>query len=401
MNMHRLPTNTPLGRLQLMEVYHYFDGPKLFSCTNTAGQRFLAFWLGDDQGNDRWLYVPVSQTRLILARSGGISLRTLCKVPEDGWLWIITLPSDSTEPLSVQPVFAEQLSPNDFPSDDSFLSLETQTLPPIEETASIRAERTRSEILDVALKPQGERRNEIAARTLGVTLVNTQDLLEAIVYSRAGYKSRRGRLPTHLRQSSELTAVGVFPSSFGMRLESKVQADMFGETTLRPALENLVVLVSAGLDRENLKAVLSELGGRVAARYTLLLNSLAQNNTDLKATWASPKTPTTSTSFSISWREAQRTVDVLLTTIDEFTDTFKIRCRLDGIDLYTKTFDLVDIESNERLTGQILDSFIDDAKVAAARVPAEYVATIEQRQEVIAITGETKEKYSLVKLDEV
>lgn len=399
--MHRLPTNTPLGKLQLLEVYHYFDGPKLFSCTNTAGQRFLAFWLGDDDGSDRWLYVPVSHTRLMLARSGGLSLRTLCNTPEDGWLWTITLPLDSTEPSSVQPISPEQLPAVDFPTEDSFLSLETQTLPPIEETASLRAERTRSEILDLALKPQGGRRNEIAARTLGVALVNTQDLLESIVYSRAGYKSRRGRPPTHLRQSCELTAVGVFPSSFGMRLESKVQADIFGETTLRPALENLVALVSAGLERETLKAVLSELGGRVAARYTVLLNSLAQNNTDFKATWASPKSPTEPSSFSLTWREAERTVDILLTTIDEFTDTFKIRCRLDGIDLYTKTFDLVNLESNERLTGQILDSLIEAAKVAAARVPAEYLATIEQRQEIIAVTGETKEKYSLVMLEEV
>jgi len=399
--MHRLPINTTLGKLQLLEVYHYFDGPKLFSCSNTAGQRFIALWLGDEEGSDRWIYVPVSHTRFMLARSGGISLRTLCNTPEDGWIWLITLPLDSTEPSSVQPIFPEQLPPDDFPAEDAFLSLETQTLPPIEETISLRAERTRSEILDLALKPQSERRNEIAARTLGVALVNTQDLLEAIVYSRAGYKSRRGRPPLHLRQSSELTAVGVFPSSFGMRLESKVQADMFGETSLRPALEKLIALVSSGMERETLKSLLSELGGRVAARFAVLLNSLAQTNTDLKATWASPKSPTEPRSFSVAWREAQRTVDIILTTIDEFTETFKIRCRLDGIDLYTKAFDLVNLESNERLTGQILDSLIEAARVAAARVPAEYVATIEQRQEIITVTGETKEKYRLVTLEEV
>lgn len=399
--MRRLPTNTPLGKLQLLEVYHYFDGPRLFSCTNTAGLRFLAFWLGDERTTDRWLYVPVSHTRLQFARSGGMSLRQLCQSPEDGILWLITLPIDSSEPTSVSPIFPEQLAPEDTPAEDSFLTLETDTLPPIEETAALRAERSRSEVLDIALKPPGARRNEIGARVLGSTLVNTQDLIEAIVYSRAGYKARRGRPPTHLRQASELNAVGVFPSSFGMRLESKVQADIFGDTTLRPALEQMASLISAGLDREHLRAILSELGGRVAARYTVLLNSLAQNNTDIKAEWASPKSPRETQTFSFTWREAQRVADILLTTIDEFTETFTIRCRLDGIDVHTKQFDLLNLETNERITGQILDAFIEAARRAAARVPAEYVATIEQRQEIVAVTGETKEKYSLVSLKEV
>ncbi len=397
--MERLPVKTPLGKLISLEIYHYFDGPKLFSCINTAGQRYLVFWLGDEDGKDKWLYVPLSETRLQLARSGGISLRNVCLNPEDDYLWLIDLSTDSDIPTRAEAILPVQLPPSDLPAEGSFLTFKTQTLPSIEETVTLRAKRTRCEIIDLALKPEGALRNEIATRTLGTALVNTQDLLESVVYARAGYKSRQGRPPTHLRKAAQIYAVGVFPSSFGIRLESR-RVNMFGDSDLRPAIEDLFKLISAGMDRDKLKTLLTELGGRVAARYTVLLGSLANNSTDLKATWASPKYPEKTEAIAITWKEAQSTRDILLTTIDEFTETFKISCRLDGIDLHTKTFDLVNLETNERLSGRVLDSFIEAAKLAAARVPASYVATLEQHQEVITITSETKEKYSLVMLEE-
>jgi len=398
--MNRLPIKTPLGKLIPLETFHYFDGPKLFSCSNTAGQKYLVFWLGDEKDQDRWLYVPISETRLQLARSGGISLRNVCAQPEDGVLWLINLTFDSDEPTKVDAITPDQLLLSDLPAENSYLTFETQTLPVVEETTSLRAERAWREIIDLALNPEGERRNEIAANTLGKALVNTQELLESVLFAVSGYKSKKGRPPTSLQEKAQLRAVGVFASSFGMRLQSKEIADIFGFTGLGLAIESLIKLINAGADRDRLKSLLTELGGRVAARYAILLNSLAGSSTDLKVKWASPKYPGRTEINEITWEDASRTVDILLTTMEEFTETFQIPCRLDGVDVHRKTFDLVNLETNERLSGRVLDSFIEAAKVAAAKVPARYIATIEQHQEVSEVTGETKEKYSLVMLKE-
>lgn len=398
--MNRLPIKTQLGRLIPLETFHYFDGPKLFSCSNTAGQKYLVFWLGDESGEDRWLYVPISETRLQLARSGGISLRNVCLQPEDGLLWLINLPFDSDKPTKVELITPEKLSLSDLPIEDSYLTFETRTLPLVEETTSLRAERTWREIIDLALNPEGERRNEIAANTLGKALVNTQELLESVLFAVTGYKSKKVRPPTYLREKAQLRAVGVFPSSFGMRLQSREQADVFGDTGLGSAIESLINLINAGADRDRLKSLLTELGGRVAARYAILLGSLVSSSTDLNIKWASPKYPGRTEINEITWEDASRTADILRTTMEEFTETFKISCRLEGIDIHRKTFDLVNLETDERLSGRVFDSFIKAAEVASAKVPAHYIATIEQHQEISEVTGETKEKYSLVMLEE-
>lgn len=126
--METLPAGTPLGRLKVLEVYHYFDGPRLFACANVSGQKFLVFWLGDEDGADKWLYVPVSDTRLREVRSGAISLRRACKDPEDGFVWVVETPFQPNGKAGPTAFDPSELPDEYLPADDSFLSLEEQAL---------------------------------------------------------------------------------------------------------------------------------------------------------------------------------------------------------------------------------------------------------------------------------
>lgn len=118
---HAFPQKTPLGRLRFLEVYAAFDGPKLFACENASGQKFLAFWLGDDQGRDRWLYLPLSASRLQRLRRNELDLRGACLEAEDGFVWIVEAgPDDLHDPVSsIRDV--ERIDPSWLPAPETFL----------------------------------------------------------------------------------------------------------------------------------------------------------------------------------------------------------------------------------------------------------------------------------------
>jgi len=395
--MTHLPRNTVLGNLKLAEVFQYFDGPKLFSCFNTTGQYYLVFWLGDDGNKDSWLYVPISSPRLSMARSGTISLKNICLNSENEYVFKVETITTDFEKSTITYLKSSELKDEDLPAEDAYLNLPAETIPKLEESVIIRAERSIRDVVDLSLRVEGENRSDIAVNILGKALVNVQALIESIVYAKAGYVSRFGRTPKHLSEKARLNVIGVFPSSFGIRLEAENQSDMFGESEVYDALKDFNNLIVAGINAEKLKLVLSDLGGKVAARYAILLDSMAANLTDLKVNWASPKFPGKSQSSEIGYRNAKLTAQILYSTLDQFIETIKINCDLVGLDVHTKKFDLINLESNGRMVGNISDSFIKEVKYT--RVPAKYIATLEQVEEVVSLTGETREKYTLVLLE--
>ncbi|MGF1842296.1 hypothetical protein L4C39_03750 [Vibrio clamense] len=64
--MNLLPTGTQLGKLELLEVYEDFLGPKCFSVKNENTQRFMVYWSGDyEEGKCiKWAYIPVTKPLL-------------------------------------------------------------------------------------------------------------------------------------------------------------------------------------------------------------------------------------------------------------------------------------------------------------------------------------------------
>src|SRR3954452_6659567 len=79
-----LPFTELLGNLRQLEVYVYYDGPKLFTCQSGVGQVYLSVWLDDGEEHDYWLLAPLSIARFDQLRVGQLDLRTVFTRPEDG-----------------------------------------------------------------------------------------------------------------------------------------------------------------------------------------------------------------------------------------------------------------------------------------------------------------------------
>jgi hypothetical protein len=123
-----LPSNTFLGRLRMVEVWDYYDGPRLFVAQNAASALFVALWADQTDDIDTWLYVPVSEARLELIHAGRISLRDAYLRAEDGQVFECTV-KRGIELLQLRPVEAVALNSEWLPPEDDRLAINGVTVP--------------------------------------------------------------------------------------------------------------------------------------------------------------------------------------------------------------------------------------------------------------------------------
>lgn len=104
-----LPKNTSLGELEIEEIYEFYDFPRLFSCKNRLGHFYLVISIEDLDDGWKWLYVPVSESRLQKIRLGEITLRDSFKNAEENLIYSVLLYTDASIPPEVKTVSCEKI----------------------------------------------------------------------------------------------------------------------------------------------------------------------------------------------------------------------------------------------------------------------------------------------------
>ena len=75
------------GKIDIAEIYSYYDGPVLFSGVREATQSlYLIVFADEDDDKDTWLCVMISPERLKQVEAGEIDLHDAFAKPEQGWL---------------------------------------------------------------------------------------------------------------------------------------------------------------------------------------------------------------------------------------------------------------------------------------------------------------------------
>ncbi|MDF0553672.1 DUF6575 domain-containing protein [Kamptonema sp. UHCC 0994] len=129
--MSLLPQSTNLGKLEIIEVYEYYDAPCLFACRNLSGQLFIAVWAEQTTEFGTWLYVPISQRRFETVRSGGIDLRDAFLNSEDGFVYEVIISSDNSSDR-VEIIWCENLIDDWLPMPGEFIEFGNLPLPILE-----------------------------------------------------------------------------------------------------------------------------------------------------------------------------------------------------------------------------------------------------------------------------
>jgi hypothetical protein len=389
-----LPNYTILGRLELLEVYEEYDGPRLFSCRNSAGQIYLAMWIEKSRDSDNWLYVPVSKERFEYVRSGGIDLRDAFLAAEDGFVFVINT-SLIEEKASFDIKTSAELDDRWLPDIGEYINLHTTTIPLLENEIQKIALSKRRDILHLRLNIPDSRRPEAPARILGNFLKSIQDIMDAIGNVLESRDIARGPIPQAQIAKTQLVVTRTFAGSFGVELSSSQEADLFGDTTTYNAIEYFVSLLNSGSDPERLRQILHELKIRPASKYRELLTNVLKTNTGFNIDWASPVEGRKG-SANLNVANAKEVIVIIDEIESEEPYEYDVIGILIGMNIRTKVYEIKDTDQNRKISGKILEEAVH--QVENATINREYLARIREIPEILPVTGETKYKKQLVSL---
>ena len=108
------------GKIDIAEIYSYYDGPVLFSGVREATQSlYLIVAADEDDDKDTWLCVMISPERLKQVEDGQIDLHDAFAKPEQGWLTYVQVKGETFLGLVSAPV--AKVPSNFFPLKGEFL----------------------------------------------------------------------------------------------------------------------------------------------------------------------------------------------------------------------------------------------------------------------------------------
>ena len=81
--------NPPWTTFLFERVLEYYNGPRIIVQQSETGAIYLAWWTDADEAKDRWIYIPVSSTRLKDILSGTMSPLDAFEQPEFGYLFAV------------------------------------------------------------------------------------------------------------------------------------------------------------------------------------------------------------------------------------------------------------------------------------------------------------------------
>ncbi|WP_156922552.1 DUF6575 domain-containing protein [Cohnella thermotolerans] len=387
---YRLPT--PIGDLKVLEVFEYIDGPKVFSCENPEGQVFVTNWIDTTPQSDTWFYVPVSKKRLNQIRTGFISLRECIVNAEEGYVWEVITPAKGTGAVLVKKRLVQTIIEDELPDIDSYVELPDKEIDDLSllpaKTEIIRSARlARRDVLDLSLNTNSSHEHEIDAYVLGSALLYTQDMVNFIPFQNKA--TGRYKLGKERSERSKLKAVGFYAASFGVRLESEAQTDLFGDTVLSGALETFMNLLDSTKDIKELKQKINNLNLKVIQIYYEFLKLLDNENVELIAEWASPNEK-----HMVS-RLNKENISTAIRAINEEVrieeHQITVKGELVGINVKRNKFNLI-TENDEHIYGLIAESL----RNTKFTVPLQVEANIRERTEANLLTGKETVTYMLI-----
>lgn len=378
----------PLGAFDIDHVLIFYDGPKMMLRRSRGGQYFLAWWMDEDEDQERWIYLPVSESRLKGILSGGIPANEALNEPEDGYLFVADLEFASGEILKVIQTKASLLPKDALPKPDSTLRIE------LPEELGLLPSRDRVHVLNVRIG--GDASNQFqrfGSKVVGQFLGNLQRLLDAIGQAKTGQPTARGVIPFDVQEGTQLNIVAGYMGSFGMVLETQAVDDIFGESLAKDSLASFFDLMDAGSRFENLTEQLTSLQSRVAKNYGDLLGTIESSKQTVSFAWLEPS-HSRSRIKSINHEEARSILAQIEAVSARIEKHFEIECRFNMGSIRTFRFELEESGTGERFTGLVDEHAMD--QLGEIPLGSKCRATLQPNLEINAATGDERVTYTLL-----
>ena len=427
----RLPENTPLGTLTLVSVLIDYDGPQLFVCENQFHDHYLVTHAPKEVDNDNWIYARISRHNLKKITSNQLSLHEAFTKPTTKIVSIVSF-NDNND------ILYREKDPNEMPPDylplpgiyltltsptNSVISLVDTSVPSLQLDAPrsvlgadldlplfdlppdlieiFRKSKTsvlsaanhfHRCVLDVMLSSSDYRhgRYELPVIPLAGVLANLQRLVDTLVEDSGGTEKRRPR--ANLRELTQINAVAVFPSSFGLRLETH-QSDFLPEGRTVRVIQKLWDVVASLPSETRLLKRFMELNFRQRAHLRGLIVAIKRTRADLGLDLGVPGASSISAQ-SITYSQIVRAASFLDALSASYNEDINFQGNLMAASLKSKFFVL---ESDEAIiSGKISDACLP--QMAGLRIGTLHDATLIATHEVNENTGEETNRYTLISI---
>ncbi|MHB1468472.1 MAG: DUF6575 domain-containing protein [Solirubrobacteraceae bacterium] len=341
---------TSLGSgLEIERVFFSFDGPKLFVARNSTGQRFLAVAVDDTETAVVFIYVPVSNERLVAIKSGLISLREAITTPE-GELFLATTGENAT-PI-VKAIDPTTVADNWLPEPHARLSVSTSTQPAFEAAGLGKraASETRS-LFALELDRPDMLRTEYPVPDLRDFLEDIQEVVHAIAAEAEDKATSAGHIPDYILRDSELSLVELQAASFVMVLAPTLGDRMVEMPLATASAGRLISLLEAAGDEDVFRAEMSTMRKRAFAKVRDLFEDLVDTNVSIHAYLALPDG--TLRHAGLDRVDAGRGLRILTDVSQTKTEVLIERSTLIGANIRTRAFELRDEATGEKYAGKV------------------------------------------------
>lgn len=255
------------------------------------------------------------------------------------------------------------------------------------------------ELLDLGLTRAPTRGTGGEIGVLAGILAPLQESLASLAQGIIGRTTARGQIPGTIQESVALRVAAALPGSLNLRLVPAVpesQTPLFegdASSLLELSVERLIDIVSQTTSREALLGLVADAGPRAASHLHALTKVLVDNQMSIDLDWRSPR-------GSLHGELSTRVAGVLREVLEDVSDETRERVmtgRIVGGNLVRSTFDLQIAEPDGTvITGKVHDDALEDLELFFGE---HCTATVEVRESSLR-SGETKETYTLLRLDD-
>ncbi|RKU36981.1 hypothetical protein C6496_11515 [Candidatus Poribacteria bacterium] len=380
-----------LGKVEIVEVYEYYDQPVLYSCKNASDHFYLVVAAAEDAQFLTWLCVAISIERLNLIRSGKIDLHDAFADSENSYAIQVRVPYEEHASVQTNFIQSNQIPEEMLPLSGECLDIETEILPvPSDAEKIVKSEN--QEILNLTLNFAEGPKTQAPIAILSNILGKLQGVIDTI-----GMTFLKSERIKDVKRKMQMSLSDVGTGSFVIQVASTeiTQLDFHGYSYCGKAIEEFLKLLKAGDNYEQLKELLTP-KSKVAKNYTNFLKSLNGSVTDTEFEWVSPNPNQGGTAY-LSAFKMQEAIKILEKSHEENLSTFTITGTLIGAFLRPKTFE---IKTEKKIyKGHIADEAFEI--VRNATLNQKYTAEIQEVTERSEATDElTKPKYLLLSLSQ-